>query len=75
MTSNVITPTSELPNIPIKKEIDINEFRKVLTMFKEYYDGLTRGNMSALSKLLRFYGQLEDIVFGEKITVSWNFTI
>jgi len=52
-------------------EVDVDKFRERLKKFKLYYEGFTHHHKFALEEIMRFYKELEIIIFGEPITVSW----
>jgi len=53
-------------------EIDYEEWVKKLKQFKLYFEGYVRGSASPIKKLTNLYAELEEVVFGEARTKSWN---
>ena len=58
--------------IHVNRDIDIDELRRVLREFMIYFEGYTHHDETPLRKLLRLYLKIEEIVFGERKTESWQ---
>lgn len=53
------------PKKNVKNEELAKEYRQLRKEFLLYFDGYTRGNQNAMSKILTLFGNIELLIFGE----------
>lgn len=58
--------------ININREINLEKYHALMKDFLSYYEGLTKHGSFQQQRVLIFFGNLEEIIFGEAITKSWG---
>ena len=51
----------------IKDEATIENYKKVRKHFRAYFKGFSRHNSVAMTELGTFFGEIEELIFGEAI--------
>lgn len=56
-----------------KREIDYKDFHRRCRDFLLYYEGYVRDASSPMHKIITFFSEIEEIVFGETKTKTWSY--